>query len=87
LKAKRTLTIFLAFLLVFCNAVPVFAQTQTQWSFEYTGRNIVEWRAPYTGTYRIEVRGASGGASTENNRSGGKGAYMSEKFISTQGLG
>lgn len=76
MKAKRTLTIFLAFLLVFCNAVPVFAQTQTQWSFEYTGK-IVEWRAPHTGTYRIEVRGASGGASTRVNRRGGKGAYMS----------
>lgn len=74
MKAKRTLTIFLAFLLVFCNAVPVFAQSQ--WSFGYTG-NIVEWRAPHTGTYRIQVRGAGGGACTRYNRSGGKGAYMS----------
>ena len=74
MKAKRTLTIFLAFLLVFCNAVPVFAQSQ--WSFGYTG-NIVEWRAPHTGTYRIQVYGAGGGASTRDNYSGGKGAYMS----------
>jgi len=74
LKAKRTLTIFLAFLLVFCNAVPVFAQSQ--WSFGYTG-NIVEWKVPHTGTYRIQVYGAGGGASTRYNHSGGKGAYMS----------
>ena len=64
--------------------------TQSQINLSYAGTNlesnvtiqtqgIQEWAVPVAGSYKIEVFGASGGSSTYG--AGGKGAYMSGKFI------
>ena len=54
-----------------------------------TGRNgtIQNWTVPSTGTYRITVYGAQGGANPASRGSnpGGKGAMMSGDFFLTQG--
>ena len=64
--------------------------SQSQINLSYAGTNlennvtiqtegIQEWAVPLAGSYKIEVFGASGGSSTYG--AGGKGAYMSGKFI------
>ncbi|MEC7800142.1 MAG: cadherin-like domain-containing protein, partial [Verrucomicrobiota bacterium] len=78
------------FIFTNANAVGREGPTQSQIDSNYSGSNLEnkvtintrgfqEWAVPEGGQYKIEVLGASGGSSTYG--AGGKGAYMSGKFI------
>ena len=78
------------FIFTNANAVGREGPTQSQIDDNYSGTNLEnkitvntrgfqEWAVPESGQYKIEVWGASGGSSTYGT--GGKGAFMSGKFI------
>ena len=59
-------------------------QVEASTLFSYTGATET-WTAPSTGTYRVDIWGASGGGSSTNGYSGGRGAGVEAILHMTAG--
>ncbi|MDR0745113.1 MAG: fimbrillin family protein [Mediterranea sp.] len=57
---------------------------QSPWDFDYTG-GVQQFVVPTTGTYKLEVWGASGGGGGSGLSNGGKGGYSWGEIALTQG--
>jgi hypothetical protein len=59
--------------------------TQNNSFFNMTTQGIQEWKVPATGSYTIQVAGASGASGTNNTYPGGTGTIMTGTFSLTEG--